>query len=141
MINEERIRLMTKACIYEQQEKRKSLHIVSYYRKDYVGLHMIMAWIFATILVGLAGLLTLAYLTEQTTSVFLNFSNLTVLFIILGTAYLLVVAVYMAISYICYAQRYDQAKENCRRYQAYMKKLNRLYEIEEATVKGSSSEI
>lgn len=40
MLNEERIRLMTKLARYEQKEGRRNLKISRYYRRDYLGIKL-----------------------------------------------------------------------------------------------------
>ena len=41
MLNEEKIRLMTKLALYEQKEGKKDLPLSKYYRTDYLALKMI----------------------------------------------------------------------------------------------------
>lgn len=49
MLNEERIKLMTKMACYEADEGRKNVAIGSYFRGDYIGLQVIKSIISATI--------------------------------------------------------------------------------------------
>ena len=49
MLNEERIKLMTKMACYESNEGKKSVAIGSYFRGDYIGLQVIKSIISATI--------------------------------------------------------------------------------------------
>ena len=48
MLNEKRIRLMTKAAEFEQKEGREAFRINDYFRGDYVTFHMVKAWIRGT---------------------------------------------------------------------------------------------
>ena len=48
MLNEKRIRLMTKAAEFEQKEGREAFRINDYFREDYVTFHMVKAWIRGT---------------------------------------------------------------------------------------------
>ena len=49
MINQERLRLMTKMAAYEADEGKKNMAIASYFRSDYMGLQIIKSIICATI--------------------------------------------------------------------------------------------
>ena len=49
MLNEERIRLMTKMASYEANEGKKNVSIGSYFRGDYIGLQVIKSVISGTI--------------------------------------------------------------------------------------------
>ena len=49
MLNEERIRLMTRMACYEAGEGRKNVAIGNYFRGDYIGLQVIKSVISATI--------------------------------------------------------------------------------------------
>ena len=49
MLNEERIRLMTKMASYEANEGKKNVFIGSYFRGDYIGLQVIRAVISGTV--------------------------------------------------------------------------------------------
>lgn len=41
MINEEKVKIMTKLAMYEQGRGRKHLPVSRYYRSDYIGLALI----------------------------------------------------------------------------------------------------
>ena len=41
MINEEKVKIMTKLAMYEQGKGRKYLPVSKYYRSDYIGLALI----------------------------------------------------------------------------------------------------
>ena len=49
MLNEERIKLMTKMAAYEADEGKKNVAIGNYFRGDYIGLQVIKSIISATI--------------------------------------------------------------------------------------------
>ena len=49
MLNEERIKLMTKMAAYEADEGKKNVTIGNYFRGDYIGLQVIKSIISATI--------------------------------------------------------------------------------------------
>ena len=49
MLNEERIKLMTKMAAYEANEGKKNVAIGNYFRGDYIGLQVIKSIISATL--------------------------------------------------------------------------------------------
>ena len=61
MLNEEKIRLMTKLAIYEQGEGKESIKSNKYYKKDYVGLKMINTAITITLAFMLCLVLWIIY--------------------------------------------------------------------------------
>lgn len=49
MINEEKVKIMTKLAMYEQGKGRKYLPVSRYYRSDYIGLALIKNFFLVTI--------------------------------------------------------------------------------------------
>ena len=49
MLNEERIKLMTRMASYEEHEGRENMAIGNYFRSDYIGLQVMKAVISATL--------------------------------------------------------------------------------------------
>ena len=49
MINEEKVKIMTKIAMYEQGKGRKYLPVSKYYRSDYIGLALIKNFFLVTI--------------------------------------------------------------------------------------------
>ena len=49
MINEEKVKIMTKLAMYEQGKGRKYLPVSRYYRSDYIGLALIKNFFLITI--------------------------------------------------------------------------------------------
>lgn len=49
MINEEKVKIMTKLAMYEQGKGRKYLPVSKYYRSDYIGLALIKNFFLVTI--------------------------------------------------------------------------------------------
>ena len=49
MLNEDKIRLMTKAAVFEAGEGKKALAMNKYFRGDYISINLIASWISYTI--------------------------------------------------------------------------------------------
>lgn len=129
MLNEERIKLMTKMAAYEANEGKKNKAVGNYFRGDYIGLQVIKAIISASIAYLIVFALFIFYDFEVFMSDIykmdlLGFSK-TVMF-----SYLIFVGVYALISYIVYTYRYAKARKSLKIYYNNLKKLAYLYDKE-----------
>lgn len=130
MLNNDKIRLMTKLALYEQKEGKKNIAGGKYYRSDYVSLAMINSAIIAT----------LAYILILGSSVLVNIE--TVLSVMtafdmleLGrmvvVAYIIYMLIYLTITYIISRLRYDNIKSELKSYDNNLKELYTIYKKEE----------
>ena len=99
MINEEKVKIMTKLAMYEQGKGRKYLPVSRYYRSDYIGLALIKNFFLITIgyvlIVAAVAVYFGEYLLEN-----IHKMNLVALgaYIIIG--YLVVLVFYSVLTYI-----------------------------------------
>ena len=49
MLDERKVKLMTKLALYEETHGKEDFKISEYYRKDYVGLHSICSFLWVTV--------------------------------------------------------------------------------------------
>ncbi|MGN0335860.1 MAG: hypothetical protein ACI4DV_09440 [Lachnospiraceae bacterium] len=130
MLNEEKIRYMTKAAAFENSEKKKDLWISGYFRSDYVGFFMLRSGIAYT-----AAFVILAALRAVS-----DMENLTIL---LGDAQILksyliraVIAfavgliLYEIAAFLFYSARYQRAKNSVGEYKETLKKIRSIYDGE-----------
>ena len=115
MLNEERIKLMTKMAAYEADEGKKNVAIGNYFRGDYIGLQVIKSIISATIaFVIVFGLFVFydfeVFMSDIYKMDLLGFGRTVI------TAYLIFVAVYALISYMIYTYRYAKARKSLKMY-------------------------
>ncbi len=129
MINQDRLRLMTKMAAYEADEGKKNMAIASYFRSDYMGLQIIKSVICAT----------LAYLIIFGLFIYYDFETYmqgiykmdlmafgkNVLFY-----YVIFVVAYCLICYIVYSIRYYKAKKSLKKYYNRLKQLSAMYDLE-----------
>ena len=127
MLNEERIKLMTRMASFEENEGKKSISITEYFRSDYVGFHMLKT----------AGSVTLAFVLVVGIRLFCRLDEFISEFYetdFVGLAegylreYLVVLLIYLLFAYILYSYRYTQANRDVKIYQKALKKLRSLYE-------------
>lgn len=130
MLNEERIRLMTKLARYEQKEGRRNLKISRYYRRDYLGIKLLKN--FFTVTIGYCLMLALIcgyyveYLLDN-----IHKMDLKPLITEVIIGYLLVMVFYMVITYMVYSVKWVQAKKSVKGYYAKLSELSVLYAREE----------
>lgn len=130
MINEEKVKIMTKLAMYEQGRGRKYLPVSRYYRSDYIGLALIKNFFLVTIgyvlIVAAVAVYFGEYLLEN-----IHRMNLVTLGIYLIIGYVIVLAAYSILTYIQYSVKYYQAKKSVREYYSQLTELNKIYAREE----------
>ncbi len=134
MLNESRIKLMTKMAVYEEREGRKSMSIGTYFRGDYIGKEVIKSIIYATaaylIIIGVYVCYNFQMLVQDIYHMDLIQFGIEIL-----KDYLKLVVVYAIITYIYYAMRYQSARRSLRSYYNNLRRLNSMYRKEDAETK------
>ena len=135
MLNEKRIRLMTKAAEFEQKEGREAFRINDYFRGDYVTFHMVKAWIRGT-----AAWLILAVLWIVCRLDVLMQNLYQTDFAELGMSmlkwYILFIAVYEILMVLIYSGKYTRTREALKGYYVQLKELEGLYGEEDKRLEG-----
>lgn len=129
MLNEERIRLMTKTAAYEEHEGKKNMVIGSYFRSDYLEMNVIKSILCSTIAFILIAAMVLYYKFEVFLQDIYNMDLMQFGKSIL-IYYVVFVVVCTIITYIVYSVRYSRAKKSLKHYYSNLKKLSSLYEKE-----------
>ncbi len=129
MINENKVKLMTRLALYEETQGKEDFKISEYYRKDYTGLHILCSVLWTTIgyvcLVALVGLGGLSFLMDH--------MSLKIIIILAAAAvgvYLAVVIVYAVIASRIYNKKHKNARQRVKKYNHDLTKLLRMYEKE-----------
>lgn len=130
MLNESRIKLMTKMASFEANEGKRSVSIGTYFRGDYIGKEVIKSVVYGTIAYVIVFALYVAYdfeffLQDIYKMDLLGFGK-EVLF-----NYLKLIVAYSMITYVVYALRYQKARRNLRCYYNNLRRLNSMYRKEE----------
>ncbi len=129
MVDEKKVKLMTRMASYENNEGKEDLKISAYYKKDYASIHMVYAIIWATVgygcLVLLVGLCIFDKLMDS-----LSMSVVMTLGIGLIIGYLVVVIVYAAAARIIYSKRHQKARMRVKKYNHDLVRLLKIYEKE-----------
>lgn len=136
MLNEEKIRLMTKLALYEQNEGRKDLPLSKYYRTDYLALKMINSAIIMTVGYILL-LLTIALINVEQLLADLVSMDVLALGRNILIIYVILFVVNMLATYFIYAYRFKKSRNNLNRYNVMLKELYTLYKKEEGNSDSS----
>ena len=129
MLDERKVKLMTKLALYEETYVKVDFKISSYYRKDYASLLVIYAFLSVSVgYVCLVALLLLAGVED----IMSNMSNglILFLFLIILAGYVGVVIVYCGIASHIYNEKHKKARKRVKKYNHNLIQLLKMYEKE-----------
>lgn len=125
MLDQNKVRLMTKLAMYEQNEGKYDIEMMNYYKSDYVSLKVFKINLSITIFLILIFIANFAIYFINSLD---NFKKMDILFI--GGIYLVVWIVFMLIStYVCtriYKKRYIEASSRINKYEKMLNELQRM---------------
>lgn len=130
MLNEDKIRLMTKLALYEQGEGKKSIKSNKYYKKDYVGVMMINTAVTITLAYIMCLALWVFYKVDYFAEEIVNIDLLNLGKKIL-VIYIIVFIIYMLISYAVYSIKFLKMQDMNKEYSEDLKELYLVYKKEE----------
>ncbi len=129
MLNENRVKLMTRMASYEDNEGKKAIHISSYFRSDYILFNMVKTIVSATV----------AYIVVIAVYIYYNIDGIlqNIYKMDIQTeakkflaGYAVVAAAYAIIAYIVYSYRYDRARKSLSSYTSALRRLSGMYKEE-----------
>lgn len=130
MVNEERVKLMTRLAAYEENEGREDFKISEYYRKDYASMKTVISVLWMTVgyvlIIALAGVAFFEKLMEK-----LSMEMIAMLGIAVGAGYLILLIVYVIISKDFYNKKHTKARQRVKKYNHDLLRLMKMYEKEE----------
>lgn len=127
MLNEEKIKLMTRMAAYEENEGKRSMQIGNYFRSDYIGLQVMKSVISATIAFAIVIAMYIFYDFESVMKEIYQVDLLATGKQIL-IAYVMFVGIYAVITYMIYAYRYTKAKKSLKKYYTHLTELSGFYD-------------
>ena len=126
MLNEEKIRLMTGIAMYEKKAKKEIFPVTRYFKSDYIGSYMIRSMLLYTFIsVCLAGVWILYQIEDILNT--MDFSVLINSAKYIGILYVAGLILYLLLTYLVYARRYDKASKSMKIYQAKLRRLEKKY--------------
>ena len=127
MLNESKVKLMTRMAMYESKQGEEDFKISSYYKKDYRSFHTIATIIWVTVGYAVAvGIGVIAFLDELMRN--LNMQFLVMLAVIIG--YLVLVIFYGIVASHFYGTKHEKARKRVKQFNHDLTRLNRMYERE-----------
>lgn len=131
MLNEEKVRLMSKMALFESGEGKEAIAIDKYSKKDYMFIQVIKTWVLSTIgfilVLFLALLLCMDFVSKVLAAV-----SLTAILITIMVLYVACVVFFCVYSRNHAIKRYDEAKEKVKVYKEYVIKLEEMYKSEQS---------
>lgn len=129
MLNEERIKIMTKTAAYEEHEGKKNMAIGGYFRSDYLEMNIMKSIFCSTISFLLVAAMVVYYqfeifLQDIYKVDWLQYGKQILFY------YLVFLGVNILITYIVYSVKYSRAKKSLRHYYNNLKYLSTLYDKE-----------
>ncbi len=129
MLNEEKVKLMTKMAAYEDKEGKKFLTIGSFFRGDYISFQVIKSLIAATLAYAILFGMYIFYdfevfMQDIYKMDLLEFGKKVLLY------YFIFVVFYGLLSYVIYSIRYSKAKKSLKKYFFRLKQLSSMQDIE-----------
>lgn len=135
MVNQDKVRLMTRAEWYRQREKRKALTINRYSKRAYVSMQVVKAMIICT--VGMLVAVLIWIITEGEQLLGINdlevFADIAMRFAGFYAGALIVSAV---ISWRTYTRIYTKARGSVKKYYNFLRKINYYNEKEKRKLTG-----
>ncbi|MCR5223164.1 MAG: hypothetical protein K6D90_09910 [Lachnospiraceae bacterium] len=129
MLNNEKIRLMTRMASFDEVEGKRDIAVNGYFRGDYICFQVVMSAIYGTIAFAVVVALYLLYNLESFLADFYKMDLMAFAKDWL-TRYFIVLLIYLVISYFVYAFRFSRSKRRIRAYQQQLKQLHQIYEEE-----------
>jgi len=129
MLNNKKIRMMTKLAVYENKEGKEDIHLSKYYKTDYVRYQVLKSAISATIGYILILVLTFLYKSEYIIQNAVSLDYKTIGIYILGI-YIMVITIYGLGSVVIFSLKYDASRKKLTRYFKLLKRLHKIYSDE-----------
>lgn len=129
MLDEDKIRVMTKLAVFEKEKGPQTEIASRYYKNDYISYHMIWTAISATLsfifIVGLFVFCRMEYYINHLQD--LNFVSVA---IVLGVVYICYLLFFEILAFFIYRRRYNKAQKFLKEYCRELKELEKIYNKE-----------
>jgi len=129
MLNNRKIRIMTKLAVYEEKDGKEDIKMSKYYKTDYVRLQVLKSIVSATVGYILILLMIGMYKSESIISDAVKLDFVRIGQTILGF-YIMIITVYVISSIIGYSLKYDYSRKYLSKYYKALKKLSNIYREE-----------
>lgn len=140
MLDEEKIKLMTKISIYEKQEEFEGLNLSNYYKEDYVKYGCLRTLVATTIMYWLC---VAAYIFLYFEKILVDLNQVDYFKLIYGLmlGYVVVMALFYIYAFIVYNYKYSKARPGLIKYNKMLRKLIKLYESDDTSASIKSGRV
>ncbi|MBE5944703.1 MAG: hypothetical protein E7258_07260 [Lachnospiraceae bacterium] len=122
MVDESKVRLMTKLEIYEKHEKSRNLILSRYYKSDYVRLNVLKTWIASTVVYWTIIAIYVMMTFDDILAEINDMDYFGVMYKLLG-GYVIYCVIYFVFAQLLYSYRYSKAKPGLIKYNSNLKDL------------------
>ncbi len=130
MINNDKVKLMTKLAVYEEKQGKEDMSVANYFKSDYLSyqiLKTVLAVTFGCIFIlAMVIAYNMDYLMDKV--LILNYAYIGKWILVI---YLLLIVVYVAVTWCGYRIKYMRSHERLAKYYKLLGKLRRMEEKEE----------
>lgn len=126
MLNENKVKMMTKMAIYEKNEGRRMLRNARYFKGDYVALAVLKSTIATTFAFIILAVMIVVCNAEIIISQ-INSMDYAVLGRKIAAYYIAALIIYAVISGVYSAYQYDRSRSGIKKYFMRLNKLERFY--------------
>lgn len=129
MLNENKVKMMTKMAIYEKNEGRKMIKTAKYFKSDYIAFGVLRTLITTTIAFIIMLVMGVLYNIDK---IITDINNLDYSAIVTGIiiCYIVMLILFSVIALIVYSRQYDNSRKGLKRYFSRLNKLERFYNSE-----------
>lgn len=126
MVNEERVKLMTRMAAYENGEHKKNKKIISFFKSDYISSQLLKSFIANSIAFGILFGLYILYDFELFMKEIYQMDLFGFIKSVL-VIYVIIIVVLSVITYVVSLYRYNRAMQSTKLFYTNLKKLLRMY--------------
>ena len=137
MLNNRKIRIMTKLATYEEKEGKEDIALSKYYKTDYVRLNVLKTFMSASFGYLLLLIMVVVYKSEYLIENAVDLDYKSLFTSILGY-YLIILTVMIVGTLIGYSIKYDKSRKQLSLYFRMLKKLRMIYREEDAVSENES---
>jgi len=126
VIDETKVRVMTRLAAYEQGAGKKHMPIGHYFRTDYICLQLLESFVAGTFaflaIIGIMLFYNFEMLIGDVYNIdFMEYARK------LGKTYVICMGIYLVLTYIYAAYRYSRARKSLKSYSSVLGKLSKQY--------------
>lgn len=129
MLNNHKIRLMTKLAIYEKEDGKEDIRLGKYYRVDYVRYQLLKTIVAVTCGYLILVLLTILYNMEYLIAEAVKLDYAAIGRTMLGI-YLVLLLAFSGIAVLGYTIKYNRSRKKLAKYYRMLKRLRTIYREE-----------